>query len=359
MIEQEDYQRGGPLVFALGKDVAGKPLFADLALMPHLLIAGSTGTGKSVAVHSILMGLLYKNTPLSLRLLLIDPKRVELAHYQDIPHLLTPVITQPKETISAFRWAVKEMEERYKILQDAQCRDVVSYNSSAGEFMPYIVIVIDELADLMASYGREVEASVVRIAQMARAVGIHLVLSTQRPSSEVITGLIKANITSRIAFQVASQVDSRVVLDMSGAEKLLGNGDMLYLAGDVSKPRRVQGAFVSETEVKKVTDFIRNQENQLEYDEAILKAPAGSLDKNGSNFDEPDDELYDAAYKVIIEAGKASASLLQRRLKVGYARAARLLDILEERGVIGPGDGAKPREILVNTPEHDENIHVF
>ncbi len=358
LFEQDDYQRGGPLVFALGKDVAGKPLFADLARMPHLLIAGSTGTGKSVAVHSLLMGLLFKNTPLSLRLLLIDPKRVELAHYQDMPHLLTPVITQSKETIVALRWAVKEMEERYKILQDSRARDIVSYNARGEEFMPYIVIVIDELADLMAAYGREVEASIVRIAQMARAVGIHLVLSTQRPSAEVITGLIKANITSRIAFQVASQIDSRVVLDMSGAEKLLGNGDMLYLAGDVGKPRRVQGAFVSDTEVKKVTDFIRDQETATEYDEAVLKINTGSSGGLASDDDEPDDELYNAAYELVFEAQKASASLFQRRLKVGYARAARLLDILEERGVIGPGVGAKPREILISQSPKDENAHV-
>ncbi len=358
LLDREEYQKAGPLSFALGKNVAGEAMYADLARMPHLLIAGATGSGKSIAIHSLLLGLLYKNTPLSLRLLLIDPKRVELAHYQDIPHLLAPVITEPKEAISALRWAVKEMEERYKILQSAGRRDIVSYNSTAEEFMPYIVIVIDELADLMAAFGREVEASIVRIAQMARAVGIHLVVSTQRPSVEVITGLIKANITSRVAFAVASQIDSRTILDGAGAEKLLGNGDMLYLAGDVGKPRRIQGVFVAEAEVKRVTDFIHNQELEPDYDEAVLKVgTSGSFSVGAATGDDGvDDELYDEAYTLIVKAGKASASYLQRRLKVGYARAARLLDMLEERGVIGPGDGAKARDVLVQKNTSDDNL---
>ena len=355
LLEREDYQKGGPLAFALGKNVAGEPAYADLARMPHLLIAGSTGSGKSIAIHSILMSLLYKNTPLSLNLLLIDPKRVELAHYHDLPHLLTPVITEAKDAISALRWTVREMEERYKILQSARKRDIVSYNSSAEEFMPYIVIVIDELADLMAAFGREVEASVVRIAQMARAVGIHLIVSTQRPSVEVITGLIKANITSRIAFQVASQVDSRTILDGAGAEKLLGNGDMLYLAGDAGRPRRIQGAFVSDSEVKKTVEFILKQDAEPEYNEEILASRADNGRGIGDFGDtESDDELYGEAYGLVLEAGKASASYLQRRLKVGYARAARLLDMLEERGVIGPGDGAKPREILMDNKKEED-----
>ncbi len=348
LLERDEYQKGGPLAFTLGKNVAGEPVYADLARMPHLLIAGSTGSGKSIAIHSILMSLLYKNTPLSLNLLMIDPKRVELAHYHDLPHLLAPVITEAKDAISALRWTVREMENRYKILQTARKRDIVSYNSYAEEFMPYIVVVIDELADLMAAYGREVEASIVRIAQMARAVGIHLVVSTQRPSVEVITGLIKANITSRMAFQVASQVDSRTVLDGAGAEKLLGNGDMLYLAGDAGRPRRVQGAFVSDTEVKKTVGFILNQDAEPEYNEDILASRSDAAGGAGTFDDvDGDDELYSVAYEVVVEAGKASASYLQRRLKIGYARAARLLDMLEERGVIGPGDGAKPREVLV------------
>lgn len=358
LLEEESYQKGGPLVFALGKDVSGRPLFADLARMPHLLVAGSTGTGKSVSIHSFLMNLLYKNTPLSLRLILIDPKRVELAHYQDIPHLLAPVITESKDTISALRWAVKEMEGRYKTLQQSRKRDIVSYNSSGGDYMPYIVIVVDELADLMASYGREVEASIVRLAQMARAVGIHLVLSTQRPSVEVITGLIKANITSRIAFQVPSQIDSRTILDTAGAEKLLGNGDMLFLAGDVAKPKRLQGAFTSEAEVKRVTEYICNQETEPEYNDAVLTAKADSSHGSGTGEEGDGDELYDEAYNIILETGKASTTYLQRRLKIGYARAARLMDLLEQKGVIGPGDGAKAREVFIRDSDPDNNIHV-
>ncbi len=358
LLEDETYQKGGPLVFALGKDVSGQSLFADLARMPHLLIAGSTGSGKSVAIHSLMMALLYKNTPLSLRLLLIDPKRVELTHYHDIPHLLTSVITSNKEAISALRWAVKEMEERYKILESSKCRDVASYNARGDDFVPYIVIIIDELADLMTSFGRDAETSIVRIAQMARAVGIHLVLSTQRPSVEVITGLIKANITSRVAFQVASQIDSRTILDMAGAEKLLGSGDMLYLAGDVSKPKRIQGGFVSENEVKKVSEFVRSQEAELEYNADIVQTRGNDLVQSRFGGDDERDELYEDAYRVVQEAGKASASFLQRRLKVGYARAARLLDILEERGVIGPGEGAKPREVFGKKSEI-ENGGIF
>lgn len=356
LLEREEYQRGGPLMFALGKDVAGDPVYADLARMPHLLVAGSTGSGKSVSVHSILMGLLYKNTPLSLRLILIDPKRVEMAYYQDLPHLLTPVITESKEAIAALRWAVKEMEDRYKTLQAAKKRDIVSYNSDAQDFMPYIVIVIDELADLMASFGRDVESSIVRIAQMARAVGIHLVVSTQRPSVEVITGLIKANIATRIAFKVASQIDSRTILDGAGAEKLLGNGDMLYLSSDAGKPKRIQGAFVSDTEVKKVTAFILNQETEPEYNEEILKTKAaGSHGGGDEDGEEIEDDLYDAVYAEVLATGRASTSYLQRKFRLGYARAARIVDMLESRGVIGPGDGAKAREVLIK--KEDADIH--
>lgn len=355
LLDKEEYQRGGPLTFALGKNVAGEATYTDLAKMPHMLIAGATGSGKSVAIHSVLMSMLYKNTPLSLRLIMIDPKRVELAHYQDLPHLLTPVITESKESISALRWAVREMEERYKILQMARARDIVSYNSSGShEFMPYIVIVIDELADLMASFGREVEASIVRIAQMARAVGIHLIIATQRPSVEVITGLIKANITSRMAFQVASQIDSRTIIDMAGAEKLLGNGDMLFLSGDAGKLKRVQGAFVSDGEVKKVTAFIRDQENEPAYNEEILNAKAQANGRGSDGEDDEEDPLYEEAYAVVMDTGKASTTLLQRHLRVGYARAARIIDLLEKRGVVGPGDGAKPREILVGRSTEDQ-----
>jgi len=357
-----DFISAGPLSFIVGRDVSGEPIIADIEKMPHLLIAGSTGSGKSVAIHALLVSLLYKNSPETLRLILIDPKRVELTIYNDIPHLISPVITEGKKALGVFRWAISEMERRYEKLQAAGARDIKSYNkSNPDDSMNYLVIVVDELADLMAAFGRDIESSVVRLAQMARATGIHLILSTQRPSVEVITGLIKANITSRIALQVASQVDSRTILDMAGAEKLLGGGDMLFTSSELSKPKRIQGAYLSEEELHKVTDFIRdNNEN----------APARSIENAGDknptmaprfeapnqqpiNFeefssDDEGDELYDEAVAVIREAQKASASLLQRRLAVGYARAARLLDIMEERGVVGPGDGAKPREVYIS-----------
>ena len=346
LIEQDEFQKAGPLMFAVGKDVAGKPAYANLAKMPHLLIAGATGSGKSVTVHALITSLLYKNTPMSLRMIMIDPKRVELAPYSDIPHLMTPVITEPKEAVASLRWATKEMEERYRTLQGAGARDIVSYNNNTEDIMPYIVIVVDELADLMSTYGREVEAAIVRLAQMARAVGIHLVLSTQRPSVDVITGLIKANMPSRIALRVASQIDSRTILDAAGAEKLLGNGDMLVVTSDATKAKRIQGAFVEEKEVRKVARFVADQEEEKDYNEEIIQMKS----QNGtSSFadDDADDELYEEAYKIVLEAQKASTSFLQRRLKVGYARAARLVDMLEERGVVGPGEGAKPREILI------------
>ncbi|MBI3627312.1 MAG: hypothetical protein HY220_00995 [Candidatus Sungbacteria bacterium] len=345
-----------PLLFALGRDVTGSAVYADLARMPHLLIAGATGTGKSVSMHSIITSYLYRNPPEVLRFIMVDPKRVELSNYNGIPHLLTPVITDPKKTIHALRWAVREMERRYELLADKSARDLASYNlkisaskDSEDEPLPYIVIVIDELADLMMAFPREVEGSVVRLAQMARAVGLHLILTTQRPSVEIITGLIKANITSRVAFQTGSQIDSRTILDMAGAEKLLGNGDMLFLAGDTAKPRRIQGAFVSDAEVRRVVDFLRREEEAPIYETGITEprkdAGTGGLFMGAD--DETEDELYEDAKRVVIESGKASASLLQRRLRVGYARAARLLDILEENGIIGPGSGAKPRDILV------------
>jgi S-DNA-T family DNA segregation ATPase FtsK/SpoIIIE len=359
LLSLEKFLDSGFLNFPLGRDVSGEPIFSDLAKLPHLLIAGSTGSGKSVSIHSLIISLLYKNTPETLRLLLIDPKRVELSTYNGLPHLISDVIINPKKTIMALRWAVTEMDERYNKLLQAGVRDITSYNQkmikAKEQLMPYIVIVIDELADLMAAYGREVEGSIVRLAQMARATGIHLIVSTQRPSVEVITGLIKANITSRIALQVASQIDSRTILDTSGAEKLLGNGDLLYLAAETSKPRRIQSGFVSEAEVNRINKFIiENNEEYLlengdkeEFEEKLeqgFNLPVDS-EKISDEFDV--DELYPDAYKEVVEAGKASASFLQRRLRVGYARAARLLDLLEERGVIGPGDGAKPRDVLV------------
>jgi DNA segregation ATPase FtsK/SpoIIIE, S-DNA-T family len=332
--------------------VAGRPFYGDLARMPHLLIAGATGAGKTISINSLIVSLLYQNSPSTLKLILIDPKRVEFTPYDNIPHLLTPVIVQPDKAVNALRWAISEMERRFDILQERGTRDILAYNGRNHETLPYIIVVIDELADLMASRGREVEAAVVRLAQMSRAVGIHLVVSTQRPSVEVITGLIKANITSRIAFQVASQIDSRTILDMAGADKLLGHGDMLYLAGDAGKPRRIQGTYVSDKEIKRVVNYLKKVQ-EPEYNQSIVSAGAGKEMTYVGSFasSETDDELYEEAKEVIIQAKKASASLLQRRLRIGYARAARLLDILEEDGVIGPSDGAKPREILTGGEE--------
>lgn len=355
-------QTNQPLVFALGRDVTGAPVFADLAKMPHLLVSGSTGSGKSVSIHSIMSSFLYRNPPEMLRFIIVDPKRVELSIYNDIPHLLTPVITEAKQTVQALRWATKEMDRRYDILSNHHCRDIISFNSTIAqqtrhegehdsELLPYIVIIIDELADIMMSFPREVESSIIRLAQMARAVGIHLLVATQRPSVEVITGLIKANITSRMAFQVASQIDSRTILDAAGAEKLLGNGDMLFLAGDTGKPRRIQGAYVSEQEVKRVIDFLREESSAPEFNEGILETKIEENNKRGNNEINDEDPLYDQAQDLVLEAGKASASYLQRRLRVGYARAARLLDLLEHNGVIGPGEGAKPREVLMKSGE--------
>jgi len=374
LLSLDKFWDSGFLTFPLGRDVSGEPIFADLAKMPHLLIAGSTGSGKSITIHSLIISLLYKNTPETLRLLLIDPKRVELSIYNGLPHLISEVIINPKKTIMALRWAISEMEQRYGQLLQEGAREINGYNQkmlkNKKPLMPYVVIIIDELADLMAAYGREVEGSIIRLAQMARATGVHLIVSTQRPSVEVVTGLIKANITSRIALQVASQVDSRTILDMGGAEKLLGNGDMLYLAAETSKPRRIQSAFVSETEVSQIDKFIiENNEEYVtvdsekeDFEEALEKTFSAPTDFEQFTDEFDLDELYPEAYKVIIEAGKASASFLQRRLRVGYARAARLLDLLEERGVIGPGDGAKPRDVLVkpiNKGELEESEESF
>lgn len=363
LIEAPEYQNNkAELLLALGRNVGGQAVYADLTKMPHLLIAGSTGSGKSVAIHALITSLLYKNTSKNLRFLMVDPKRVELNAYSGIPHLLAPAITEAKKAILALRWAVKEMERRYELLFHKKVRDIKSYRelmekSGEDHEMPFIVVIIDELADIMAVYPRELEASIVRLAQMSRAVGIHLIVSTQRPSVEVITGLIKANITSRIAFQVASQIDSRTILDMSGAEKLLGNGDMLFESGDASKPRRIQGAFVSEDEVRRVTSYLENEcPPELSATDLDLNEKGNGEQKEGFSggmFDfnsmeegeNEEDELYEEARALVIEAKKASASYLQRRLKVGYARAARLLDILEKNGVIGPSDGAKSREV--------------
>lgn len=367
-----------PLLVALGKDIAGNAHFANLAKMPHTLIAGTTGSGKSVTIHALITSLLFRNSPEQLRFIMVDPKRVELTLYNGIPHLLTPVIIDAKKAILALKWAAKEMERRYDILQAEKVRDISSYHDNVyapamsgkkksdeedelPEPMPYIVIVIDELADIMQAYPRELEAAIVRLAQMSRAVGIHLVLSTQRPSVNVITGLIKANVPSRIALQVASQIDSRTILDQPGAEKLLGAGDMLFLSGELAKPVRIQSAYLTENEVKKVTDYLRDQHDSAELDSLDLEGGGGSERGADAFFesveDGDDDDLYDEARSIVTEAGKASTSYLQRRLRIGYSRAARLMDLLEERGIIGPADGSKPREILESnmTDSDDED----
>ncbi len=376
-----------PLLMALGKDVTGNPIFGDLAKAPHMLVAGTTGSGKSVTIHALITSLLYRNGPDDLKFIMVDPKRVELTLYNGIPHLLSPVITDAKKAILALRWAAKEMADRYDTLEKHRVRDIATYRKEIwAPFaakraktpdeepgpkdptpMPYIAIFIDELADIMQAYPRELEAGIVRLAQMSRAVGIHLVLSTQRPSVNVITGLIKANIPTRVALQVASQIDSRTIIDMPGAEKLLGRGDMLYLPADLPQPKRLQSAFVTEGELKKVVDYLANA---FETDGALPTIDldgkvagdlgGGSLGGGNSGFGDDedggdDDTMYEEAREVVVKAGRASTSFLQRRLRVGYSRAARLMDLLEERGIIGPGDGAKPREILVrpeslNTP---------
>jgi S-DNA-T family DNA segregation ATPase FtsK/SpoIIIE len=358
-----EFKESGPLAFLLGRGVSGEPIMADIEKMPHMLVAGATGSGKSVAIHTMLVSLLYKNSPATLRLAMIDPKRVELSIYKSLPHLIAPVITEGKKAVGLFRWAIQEMERRYEMLLEAGARDIGSYNQKNNPPLPYILLVVDELADLMAAYGKEIESSIVRLAQMARATGIHLVVSTQRPSVEVITGLIKANITARVALQVASQVDSRTILDMAGAEKLLGGGDMLFISSEFSKPKRIQGAYISEDEIKKVAQFIdENNEDGGLFDYMPESAKGEGAAENPSDFLEnwsgdegEEDEMYQEAVRVVTEAQKASASLLQRRLKVGYARAARLLDLMEEKGIIGPGDGAKPREVFLNRPNNDIN----
>jgi len=343
-----------PLTFAIGKDIAGKPVMANLAKMPHLLVAGQTGTGKSVMINDILTSLLYRNSPSDLKLILVDPKTVELTPYNDIPHLLTPVITEPEKCISALKWAVAEMERRYRTLAEVKKRNIIEYNSlKSEEGMPYIVIVIDELADLMMMAARDVEALIVRIAQKARAVGIHLILATQRPSVDVITGLIKANVPARIAFTTASQIDSRTIIDQMGAEKLLGMGDMLFLTSDMPKPKRVQAAFISDDETVKVTAFIQDQ-RAPQYNDEVVSQPVqigkgGVVSDMGSGSSDADDDMFRDAVRVVIENKKASTSLLQRRLRIGYGRAARLIEEMEEQGIIGAADGSRPREVLVSS----------
>ena len=357
-----------PLLTVLGRDITGTPHYTDIAKMPHLLIAGATGTGKSVMINTLITSLLYRNGPDTLRLIMVDPKRVELTLYNSIPHLLSPVITDAKRAIMALKWAVTEMDRRYDILEAESVRDIASYHQNVvapaeenedteeemPEPMPYIVVIIDELADLMQSFPRELEANIVRLAQMSRAVGIHLIISTQRPSVNVITGLIKANVPARIALQVASNIDSRTILDASGAEKLLGAGDLLYLSGEMSKPKRMQSPYLSESEVKKVVSHIAKNNEKDDVEVEFTAENTGDLANGeiGSGSDE--DDLYDEAYEVVLGAGKASTSYLQRKLRVGYARAARLMDMLEERGIIGPQEGSKPREVLVSNEGDEE-----
>jgi S-DNA-T family DNA segregation ATPase FtsK/SpoIIIE len=352
-----------PLLVALGRSVSGKAEYANIAKMPHLLVAGATGSGKSVTVHTLITSLIYRNGPEDLRFIMIDPKRVELTLYNGIPHLLTPVITNPKKAILALKWAVSEMERRYDILEGHAVRDIDSYHNKYNsrkegvdmEQMPYILVFIDELADIMSTYPRELESGIVRLAQMSRAVGIHLTLSTQRPSVNVITGLIKANVPTRIALQVASQIDSRTILDNAGAEKLLGAGDMLYAAAEMAQPQRIQGAFISENEVKDIAEYLRNRyKNELPDD---INLGEGSISADTSIFsssledDSDRDDMFEEAKALVIAEKKASTSYIQRRLKIGYSRAARILDELEEAGVVGPGNGAKPRDILMDGSE--------
>ncbi len=354
ILQTREWQEAtSPLTFVIGKDISGAPVLGDLDRMPHLLVAGQTGSGKSVMINDILTSLLYRNSPADLKLILVDPKQVELKPYDDIPHLLTPVITEPEKCISALKWTVAEMERRYRALSEAHKRNIGEYNNvKKEEGMPYIVVVIDELSDLMMAAARDVEALIVRIAQKARAVGIHLVLATQRPSVDVITGLIKANVPARIAFTTASQVDSRTIIDQMGAEKLLNEGDMLITTADHPKPRRVQAALIEDGEALKVNDFIRAQ-RPAQFDEEVVSQPVQLNGKGGIVADyggqDVDDNMYKDAVRAVIDGRKASTSLLQRRLRIGYGRAARLMETMEEQGIISHADGNRPREVLVSS----------
>jgi len=366
-----------PLSFTIGKDISGQVVVGELGKMPHLLIAGQTGSGKSVMINTLLTSLLYRNSPSDMKLILVDPKQVEMAPYEDIPHLLTPVITEPEKTISALKWAVNEMERRYKLLATEKIRNIKDYNkrlqSRAKKIaiadengnvqehedgsMPYIVIVVDEMADLMMIAKKDVEALIVRLAQKARAVGIHLVLATQRPSVDVITGLIKANVPARISFTVASQVDSMTILDQAGAEKLLGQGDMLFYTPSMSKPKRIQGAWVTDDEVNKITDHLRMQ-MAPQYNDEVVAQPVQLNGKGGVVMDlsEGGDDKFKDAVRVVVERRKASTSMLQTRLGIGYQRAARIIEEMEERGIIGPQNGSKPRDVLISSAEELDEL---
>jgi len=373
---QDDKFQNSPnrLMVCLGKDVNGDSLYANLSKMPHLLVAGSTGSGKTIFLNNLILSLIYRNSPQELKIILIDPKRVEFSLYKELPHLLCPPIVDPDKAVNGLKWMVQEMENRFKMLSDQKSRNIFTYNEKAkkGDFEPlsYIVLIVDELADLMSSKGKQVEALIVRLAQMSRAVGIHLILATQRPSVEVITGLIKANITSRIAFQVASQIDSRTILDTSGAEKLLGAGDMLFISTQTVKSSRIQSVYVSEDEIKKLMKWIKAQKGMVEdleeideieesLQEALDKSPEdNSFDSDNGLFG--GDPLYEEAKRIVIENKKASASFLQRKLRIGYPRAARLLDSLTRNGIVGPSRGSKPREVFVSADTYvgnDESVN--
>ncbi len=356
MLSSENMKRNGhKLLVALGLDVSGSPITANIAKMPHVLIAGTTGSGKSVLINTWISSLLFRTSPSEVRLILVDPKRVELIGYNGIPHLLTPVIVEPDKILSALKWALTEMDRRYKLFAEVGVRNIDGYNELAGfQSLPFIVIFIDELADLMAYAPVEVEDSICRLAQMARATGVHLVISTQRPSVDVITGLIKANVPSRIAFNVSSMIDSRVIIDMPGAEKLLGRGDMLYIPPDQAKPTRIQGTYISEQEVQKLVEFLKSKNIPVQYTTEVTSMPqtwkkssGGILQTTGDGKD----PLFEEALRVVCQYDRASASLLQRRLSIGYARAARILDQLEEEGIVGQGEGSKPRDVLIHNAE--------
>lgn len=365
ILESPEFRaRHSNTTIALGRDVAGTPWVADLAKMPHLLVAGTTGSGKTVCLNSLIVSLLYQNQPDELKFLMIDPKRVELPVYNGIPHLIAPVVTEVPKAVNSLKWGLYEMDRRFDLLSRLGARDIAAYNEKSPEKLPKIVYVIDELAELMSVSPQEVEGAIIRLSQMARAVGIHLMVATQRPSVDVITGLIKANITSRLAFAVPSGTDSRTILDTTGAEKLLGRGDMLFTSSELSKPKRLQGAFLTENEIDSVVSYLKEKAGEVEYNETIItKGPDGQssstifMDEGAAS-----DPLLSEAKEVVLMAKKASASFLQRRLQIGYARAARLLDLMEERGWIGPGDGAKPRAVLMGGASDDmigsdENEH--
>ncbi|GIW65152.1 MAG: hypothetical protein KatS3mg093_131 [Candidatus Parcubacteria bacterium] len=357
--EKEFLESESLLIFPVGRKINGEPFFADLSKMPHLLIAGSTGSGKSIFIHNLLISFLIHNTPDTLNLILVDPKRVELTHYNDLPHLILDPIVDTKKTLAVFNWLIEEMEQRYKLLEETKSRDIDTYNRRQSQrrekLMPRIALFIDEMADLMVTYGSSIESMIIRLAQMARATGIHLILATQRPSVDIVTGLIKANIPNRICFKVASYVDSRTVLDIAGAEKLTGYGDGLFISTNLHRPIRIKSAFVSEGEIEKITNFWKDQAEKLpDFERQTISIE--EIEKKVINLGEEaeDESLLKQAIQIVLEANKASTSLLQRRLKIGYARAARLLDLMEEKGIVGPQEGSKPRKILITKEEIED-----